>query len=202
MTIPNYYKCGSCHEKLDFKVRAACYYIGTSAFEKGVAEAELLAIPVRPGWCKDCEALCLVEDIAPLRVFEDAYGAVRCGREIEYPVFGEFWDQAGLQANVANFLRWRMERIHPARALCCGRSNYQLLDVATPLLMHEGCENGFIEPQYLIASYCGPGPGVYSAANYPVYDTEGVLIGRLTWRHRDARSWAVETARFDPIIEV
>jgi hypothetical protein len=201
MYLPNHYKCSSCHEEFYFAIRTVCYYTGTVPLGKTVADADLLAIPARPAWCKHCEALCIAEDIAPLRAFEDAYGAVRCGRTVEYPLYSEYWDPADVQQEIANLLRWRMGRIHQARTLCCGRSNFQFMDVAQPLLKHEGCEYGFIEPMIVVQSHCGPGPGVKSAANFYVYDPEGVLIGKLTWRNQDEVSWKVEPAMFAPIVE-
>jgi hypothetical protein len=201
MNLPTYYKCSSCHEEFRFKFRSAYYYAGTATFDKKVADADLLPIPVRPAWCKDCEAVCLVEDIAPLRAFEDAYGAVRCGRTIEYPVDSRNCDPQVVQKDVARLLRWRMERVHRARALCCGRSNYQFMDVAQPLLKHDGCEFGFIEQGFMCGSYNGPGPGVRSPANINIYDNEGILIGRLTWWNQVENSWETESAEYEPMVE-
>ncbi len=201
MNLPTYYKCTSCHEEFRFKFRSGYYYIGTAILDKNVVDADLLPIPVRPAWCKDCETVCIVEDIAPLRAFEDAYGAIRCGRKIEYPLFSKYWEPQSGQKNLANLLRWRMERVHKARALCCGRSNYQFMDVAQPLFKHAGCEYGFIEQVLSVGSYCGPGPGVLSEANINLFDKEGILIGRLTWRNREENSWAVKSAKFEPSVE-
>jgi hypothetical protein len=201
MTIPNFYKCSSCREEFGFKVRAAYCYTGTAPFEKRVEYSDLLPIPVRPAWCKDCEAVCVVEDIAPLRAFEDAYGAVRCGREIEYPFSSESCDSKALLENVEGLLRWRVARIHGARALCCGRSNYQFMDVAQPLFKHDGCEHGFIEPVSWMGPYNGPGEGVHSSADIHVYDDEGVLIGKLTWNNRANQSWAVELAGYENAVD-
>ncbi len=198
----NRYICTGCRETLESNVGDTCYYAGTEGLDKEVADTNLLALPVRPAWCKDCQSICVAEDIAPVRAFEDAYGAVRGGRLVEYPIHTENWKPEEALRAVEWYLRWRMTRRHPARALCCGGTNYQFMDVALPLFKHAGCESGVIEPAgVFIGPYCGSGPGVHSAANIRVYDSEGELIGRLTWRKRDEDKWEVEPAKYDPIHE-
>lgn len=90
--LPTYYYCSSCQEKFEFKFRRACYYVGPLPVGKQVPDDTLLEVPVRPAWCKDCACITIVEDIAPLRVFEDAYAAARSRRAITYPVLSEFGD--------------------------------------------------------------------------------------------------------------
>ncbi|HEX8615452.1 MAG TPA: hypothetical protein VF800_29575 [Telluria sp.] len=196
--LPNNYTCSSCHEKFEFEFRQARYYLGAAPLGKQVAFGDLLQVNVRPVWCKDCECVCVVEDIASLRVFEDAYGAARNGRPLEYPVYSDYMEAAEVVKSVGDHLRWRMGRRHPARALCCGGSRYQLMDVAQPILKHAQCEFGFIESGYHIGPYCGPGPGVYSPANIRVYDGEGVLIGQLTWYKREEDMWDTEPLKYPP----
>jgi hypothetical protein len=87
---------------------------------------------------------------------------------VAYPLNTELMDSAEVEKEVGKYLRWRMERRHAARALCCGRSNFQFMDVAQPLFKHADCEFGVMEPVHHIGSYNGPGPGVYSAADIPV----------------------------------
>lgn len=77
--------------------------------------------------------------------------------------------------------------------------NYQLLDVAQPLLRHEECDFGVVEPRVIISSYNSPGPGVYSPANIGVYSGEGVLVGLLTWRSRSSDTWDVVPAEYPRI---
>jgi hypothetical protein len=120
---------------------------------------------------------------------------------VEYPVESTCMSTEQALDSLAVYLRWRMGRRHEARALCCGRRNYQLLDVAQPLLKHQECEFGFVEPRIVIAGYNGPGPGVYSAANIPLYSGEGELLGRLTWRDRGSDTWAVVPATYPTIAE-
>src|SRR5437868_9590262 len=144
--LPHYYVCSSCRETLEFSFRVACYYVGPAQMDQQVAETDLLSTPVRPAWCKDCEIICLVEDIPSLRVFENSYAAVRSGRSVEFPVGIEFMSSTEAEEMVGAYLRWRMERRHAARALCCGGSNYQFMDVAQSLLKHAECEFGVIEP--------------------------------------------------------
>lgn len=196
--LPNGYSCSSCHEKFEFEFRQACYYLDAAPLATQVADDDLLPVSVRPAWCKDCERVCLVEDIATLRVFEDAYGAARSGRPIEYPVHTDYMEVPNAVATVAQHLRWRMQRRHPARALCCGGTRYQWMDVAQPLLKHAGCEFGFIEGRYHIGGFCSPGPGVYSPANIRVYDGEGVLVGQLTWRKAGEDLWDIEPLQYPP----
>lgn len=194
--FPNSFSCSSCREKFEFEFLAACYYLGAAPLGTQIADDDLMPLNVRPAWCKDCERVCLVEDIASLRVFEDAYGAARNGRPLEYPVYSECMEAAEVVKKVGEHLRWRMGRRHPARALCCGGSRYQLMDVAQPILKHADCEFGFIEARYFIGSYCGPGPGVRSPANIRVYDGEGVLIGQLTWRKDEEGLWDIEPLEY------
>jgi hypothetical protein len=196
--LPNYYACTGCGETFNFASRDAFYCFSRQALspDTKLAGVDLLSVPARPGWCSDCGTVCLVENIEPLRAFELAFGAVKAGKQIEYPVSTEHMDrQAALDAT-ESFLRWRIERHRPARALCCGRTNYQLLDVAQPLLKHQECDFGVVEPRYVFSAYNGPGPGVYTAANVPVYTGEGRLIGLLTRRNRGSDIWDVIPAEY------
>ncbi|NHZ78932.1 hypothetical protein F2P44_06510 [Massilia sp. CCM 8695] len=196
--LPDLYVCSSCHEQFDFKFREAYYYVGAAPAHEQIADADLLWINLRPAWCKDCECVCGVEDIAPLRAFEGAYGAARAGQPVEYPSYAKFMEPADAIRELGDQLRWRMGRRRPARALCCGGSRYQWMDVAQPLLRHAQCEYGFIEPRIYIGSGCGPGPGIYAPANIRLYDPEGELIGQLTWRKQDGSVWDIEPMRYPP----
>ena len=122
--IPNYYECSCCRERFEFAFREVYYHLGSDPAEGTVLDDNLLSIPVRPGWCKDCHCLSLVEDIAPLRNFESAYGAVKQGRPVEYPVPTEYCDPDVAIELVGAYLRWRLGRKRRARALCCGGSSY------------------------------------------------------------------------------
>ena len=195
---PTYYACSRCQEKFQFQFRDAMYYVGPAPAVGQVGFDDLLSVNLRPGWCRDCECLCVVEDILPVRAFEDAYGAARSGRQVDYPALTFYRDASEPVKEVGNYLRWRMARIHPARALCCGRSLYQLMDVAQPILKHDGCEYGFIEPWYQVSGYNGPGPGVGRPANIRLFDAEGILIGQLTWRNDDERMWDIEPLQYPP----
>ncbi|RZI85322.1 MAG: hypothetical protein EOP38_05325 [Rubrivivax sp.] len=196
--IPFAYVCTSCQMHFEFKHRSAEYYVGKVPMAAKVDSADLLPVPVRPAWCKDCNDLCISEDIASLRDMENAYGAARRGLTVEYPFGTEFMDRAEAEKEVGKYLRWRMERRHAARVLCCGGSNFQFMDVAQPLFKHADCEFGTIEPIHHIGSYNGPGPGVHSAANIPVYSTEGELIGMLTWRKMGESTWCVDPTSYPP----
>ncbi|NHZ32323.1 hypothetical protein [Massilia rubra] len=195
--FPSHYACSSCHEKFEFAFREAWYYVGTEPVGNQVAYDDLLSVNIRPAWCKDCDCLCLVEDIASVRVFEDAYGAARGGRKVDYPGDTEYMDAAGALKEIEDQLRWRMGRRQAPRALCCGGARYQLMNVAQPLLKHAQCDFGVVEPKScFVGAYCGPGPGERSPANLRVYDAEGDLIGQLTWNKREQRMWAVEPLQY------
>lgn len=189
--LPSYYQCTSCRERFELAHTESCYYFNFDRVPLGVRvpAADLHAIPVRPGWCKDCAAVCLVEDIAATRVFEDAYGAVRAGRSVEYPLQTEHLDLQQAQEELATYLRWRFARRHPARALCCGGTSYQFLDVAQPLLKHEGCDFGVVEPGYIIGGGTYRAPSVDRPANIRVHSEEGDLIGLLTWQPHGPDTW-------------
>lgn len=190
--LPTRYVCSSCQASFDFKFKEALYYVGIEPVGNQVAYDDLLLVNVRPAWCKDCDCLCVAEDIASLPIYEGAYAAARGGRKVEYPADTEHMDAAEAIKELGDKLRWRMARRHPARVLCCGGSRYQLMDVESPLLKHAECDFGVVEPRSFIGGYCGPGPGVYSPANIPLYDGEGVLIGQLTWRHKTEPIWDIE----------
>jgi hypothetical protein len=190
--LPAHYVCTSCSTKFLFEFRAADYYLGTGEIEDRVAGNDLLEVPLRPAWCKDCERVCPVEDIAPLRTFEAAYAAVRRGISVDYPFSSEHGDPAHLQSTVETYLRWRMERKHPARALCCGGSNFQFMDIATPLLKHAECDFGVIEPATLFTGSYNWSPGISGPVNTRLYTAEGELIGLRTWLHSDRVTWGME----------
>lgn len=199
--LPSHYACTGCGQTFNFAGTEAryCFNADSVPLSGRLSEADLAFVPVRPGWCKDCATVCLVEDIASIRAFEDAFGAVRAGGHVEYPLATEYLDPQQAQDQLEAYLRWRMGRRHPPRALCCGRMNYQLLDVAQPLLRHEECDFGVVEPRVIISSYNSPGPGVYSPANIGVYSGEGVLVGLLTWRSRSSDTWDVVPAEYPRI---
>lgn len=196
--LPNYYLCTACRERFDFALREAVYYVGgrSGRLDGEVHGSQLLEVPVRPAWCLDCATVTLVEDIAPVRAFENAYGLVRAGKDVEYPTFSEGMSRQESQDTMGTHLRWRIDRRHVPRVLCCGGGRYQHLDVQTPLLKHQECDFGFIEPRLIIGGYNGPGPGVLGPAGIGVYSGEGDLVGRLTWRDREANTWAVEPDQY------
>ena len=196
--IPSYYECNSCGERFFFSFRDAYYHVGTGPVEGSVLDQAVLAIPARPGWCKDCGCVCLVEDIAPLRAFEAAYAVVKRGRPIEYPAVTEYYEPEMATALAGMYLRWRMERRRAARALCCGGSRYIFMDDAQPLIKHAECDFGFVEPVTWISSHCGSGPGVSSPANFRLYTSDGELTGLLTWYRRKEGRWDVEPAAYPP----
>ena len=198
--FPNYYCCSSCHEKFEFKFREAFYYLGPTPIGDQVADDALLNVPVRPAWCKDCDSVTIVEDIAPLRTFEAAYGAVRNGLPIEYPFDTDRMDPAGVRGEIEAYLHWRMGRRHAARALCCGGSNYQFMDIATPLIKHAECEFGFIKGMYIVSGGTYRTPGVYSPIDVRLYDSEGDLAGLLTWRTSDNSHRKVDALAYPPVI--
>ncbi|MFZ6640818.1 hypothetical protein ACO0LL_13815 [Undibacterium sp. TC4M20W] len=200
-TLPTEYRCTSCQTTFRAPFSEAYYYLGSAAMGQQVEDSELLKIPLRPAWCKDCAALCAAEDILPLRDFENAYGAARAGKEIEYPVWSEYMDAQFAASEVGHYLRWRMTRRHAPRVLCCGGMNFQYLDVEQPLIKHAECEFGFIQGWYRIGGFNGPGPGVYSAANIRLYDSEGGLIGQLTWRRKEINGWDTEKLSYSTPIE-
>lgn len=199
--LPTYYECSSCRERFDFKFREAYYHLGPTLMGNRVDDKDLLDVPVRPAWCKDCDSVSIVEDIAPLRTFEAAYGAVRSGRPAEYPFSSECWEPADATRVFGAYLRWRMERRHAARTLCCGGLNYQFMDVETPLIKHAECDFGFINGMCSISSYNGPGLGVRAPANIRVYTAEGELMGLLTWRHQDEGQWDLEKLSYQPPVD-
>lgn len=194
--LPNYYECTGCGEVLRFAQREARYLFGFDPrlAKDQVSRTNLYSVPARPAWCKDCAMVCLVEDIAPLRTFEVAFGVVRAGGSVAYPIATECMEPQEALDALETYLRWRMDRRHPSRALCCGRTNYQFLDVEQPLLKHQACDFGVVEPRYLVSSFNGPGPGVTRPANIHVYDGEGVLVGLMTWRAQDSNTWTVVPA--------
>jgi hypothetical protein len=202
MLIPNSYVCTGCGAEFPLAVPDYAVYLFDSDGSPlaGTLDGSTLhQIPVRPAWCKTCRHVTVVEDIAPLRAFEDAYAAVRAGRNVEYPQATEWQEPAAARDTIGAYLKWRLGRRHAARALCCGGVRFQFLDVEQPLFKHLDCDFGVIEPKPLfVGAFVGPGPGVYSAANFSVHDGEGKLIGRLTWRERGSSIWQVEPAHYPP----
>jgi hypothetical protein len=196
--FPSYYVCTGCKTRFHFEFPLPVYYFGSAPLGTQLLDNEVLPVPVRPGWCKTCNKLCVVEDIQPLRVFEASYGAVRAGKAVEYPEDTVNFDSCQAADRIAAFLRWRMSRFSQPRALCCGGDSYQFLDVELPLLRHAECDFGVVEAAFFyLGTYNGPGPGVYSPANIPVLHGEGELIGRLTTRARGSSLWTVVSAEYE-----
>lgn len=197
--LPSHYACTGCGKRFGFEFQRSVYYCGTTPLGHQLLDADVFPIPVRPGWCKTCDKLCVVEDIRPLRTFEDAYGAVRAGKNVEYPEGTLNYDLPEAIDRIAAYLRWRLGRAHTSRALCCGGIDYQFLDVKQPLLKHAECDFGVVEAVYLyFGSYNGSGPGVYSPANIRVFNGEGDLIGLLTTRAwGGATLWEVVPAAYE-----
>lgn len=201
--IPSHYTCSSCNENLSVPNADNYYYLGSLAIGMPVDDKDLFLMPVRPAWCKDCASLCTVEDIRSLRDFENAYGAVRSGKTVEYPIATENLDNEATLHEVKIFLQWRMSRGRVARALCCGDENYQFMDVAQPMFKHAECDFGYMEARYsLPGSYCGPGPGAYSPANIRLYDPEGELVGPLTWYKREESKWDTEKLNYQTSVDL
>ena len=198
--IPHRYVCSGCQEEFTIEPRRAVYDLDFEPrhVDYRVRDENLLEIPVRPAWCKTCARITVVEDIAPLRVFEDAYAAVRAGRHVEYPQMTEGTELAAARDLLAVYLKWRLGRRHAARALCCGGERYQFLDVEQPLFKHAQCDLGFVGPRYQRTPYCLPWPGIPRATNTPVHDGEGNLVGKLTWREQGSDIWQVESAHYPP----
>lgn len=196
--VPSRYVCTECREEFHFEFKQAYYYVGKSPLDRYVAEQDLLEIPLRPAWCRRCEKLCVVEDILALRVFENAYGSVRAGQSVEYPLHTEYMEPDAATSALEHYLRWRMGRSAAPTSLCCGGTDYQLMDVAQPLLQHAGCEYSTVVPQYWFGPWCGSRTGVFHPANVRVYGPEGDLIGMLTWWHGERASWEVQAAAYPP----
>ncbi|MFL6658333.1 MAG: hypothetical protein ACJ8GW_09695 [Massilia sp.] len=193
------YQCSSCRTVFEFAIRAAYYHVGELPLNGKIKHENLLAIPTRPAWCKDCDTLAPVEDIASLRDVEHAFGALKIGKPIAYPFNSENLDPADAIMEMKQYLAWRMQRRHPARVLCCGGMNFQCMDVAQPLFKHAECDFGVIEPVIThTGAFSGPGPGVYSVANTAFYDTEGALIGELTSRNDLDRTWEFAARAYPP----
>lgn len=191
--LPNFYICTSCNEKLFLPFREAYYYLGSSTMGQLIRNEDLFAIPVRPAWCKTCSNLCIAEDIASLRDFENAYGAVRSGKAVEYPLETEYMDQELAIHEIQSYLRWRMSRQQKPRALCCGSHDFLYTDVGQPLFKHAGCDFGSMEPRCIFpGAHSWHGPGISSPADIRIYDAEGELKGKLTWRKREENAWDTE----------
>ncbi|MFZ6679341.1 hypothetical protein [Undibacterium sp. Tian12W] len=200
--LPSFYICTACNEKLSFPFYQAYYYLGSNAMGQLVRDEDLLAIPVRPAWCKTCTSLCAAEDIASLRDFENACGAVRSGKPVEYPLETEHMDQDMAISKIQSYLRWRMSRRHKPRALCCGGHDFLYTDVEQPLFKHAGCDFGSMEPQYwLPGSHNWQGPGISSPADIRIYDAEGELLGQLTWHKREENKWDTEKLSYPRAVE-
>jgi hypothetical protein len=198
--LPDCFVCTSCREIFPVPFQTAYYYIGSLPLAARIDDTSLLAIPLRPAWCKDCHAVAPTEDILALREIEAAYGAVRSGRTIEYPLDTTHCSADEARAELTRYLQWRMARRHSARALCCGGTNFQFMDVAQPLLRHADCEYGFIEARIQIDGGCGGGPGTRAPANIPIYSTEGELLALLTWWKSDSLQWEHAAAAYAPAV--
>jgi hypothetical protein len=196
--LPAHYVCTSCSTKFLFEFHEADYYLGTGDIGDEVIDKDLLAVPLRPAWCRDCGCVCPVEDIAPVRTFEATYAAVRRGLAFDYPFSSEHGDPSEHLEAVEAYLRWRMGRRHAARALCCGGSNFQFMDVATPLFKHAECDFGVVEPATVFPGPFTWSPGISGPINTRLYTTEGELIGVRTWLHTDRSSWRVKKLSYPP----
>jgi hypothetical protein len=200
MMLRSFYQCSSCRERFDVAPSDGCYHFNfdRTPFGSQIPSSELYRVPVRPCWCKDCAAVAFAEDIPAVRVFEEAYAAVRAGRPVEFPLETGHLDPPLVQEQVATYLRWRLLRRHPPRSLCCGGTNYLFMDVPQPLFKHEGCDFGFIESWGFIGGGVYRAPTALNPANIRVYSEEGDLIGLLTWQPNGPGSWNVIPAAYEP----
>lgn len=196
--LPSHYVCTCCHTEFRFEFHEADYFLGEGDIGDEVSDGNLLAVPLRPAWCKDCGHVCPVEDIEPLSTFEAAYAAVRRGLAFDYPFSSQIGEPAHHLAEVEAYLRWRMGRRRAARALCCGGSNYQLMDVAAPLFKHAECDFGVVEAGMSVVGSYNWSPGISGPSNTRVYNAEGELIGLRTWLHSDRSTWTIEKLSYPP----
>lgn len=197
--LPMAYRCSGCDEKFSFPFRDALYCLGGSPESGEIANTDLFHIPLRPAWCLDCGTLTVVEDIAPLGVFEGAYAYVRSGRHVEYPISTEDLTPEEADDEVTAFLRWRMARRHAPRALCCGGARYHFMDLAQPLIKHAGCETGYVaKGGWHLGASIPIRIGLHSRVETRTYNAEGELIGLLTWYDRDSKVWGIEPAAYPP----
>ena len=221
--LPHTVECSVCHECFVLPFRVAYYYTGSESVGDHVGFSDLLGILMQPAWCSDCDILSLVEDILPLREFENALGAVRAGHEVEYPVYyspprrirlrgpqhnresyreGDRLEAERASYEAAAYLRWRMDRRHAPRALCCGGNRFQRLDDPSCKIRHADCEFGFIR-QWI---HIGPSASMHvGPANQRLYSAEGELIGLLTDSITipgvDEDIWKVEPLQYSISIE-
>jgi hypothetical protein len=190
------YACSSCRTEFSFAVRNPHYYVGPLPIKGKLQNADVLAVPVRPAWCASCSALAPAEAIASLRDMENAFGALRMGKALEYPMDTANLPAAEATRQMSQYLLWRMHRRRPARALCCGGKDFQFLDVALPLFKHADCDFGVLAPvSYHIGAHI---PRVSDSADIRLYDIEGTLIARLTRYHGSDDSWEHEQQAYPP----
>lgn len=187
----SYYECSQCREQFQFKIGLVYHCLQVSADRLSVQDADVFEVPTRPIWCLQCEAVSKVEDLGQLREYEYALGMARRGKTVKYPLYTTGYEPEREMQELELMLAWRMGRRNPARALCCGGQQYQLLDVRQPLIKHAECEYGFIGNVIQIGGFNGPRPGTRSPANYLLHDAEGERIGLMTWYHESGDCWDV-----------
>lgn len=192
--MPSFYQCSECHARFDFPFTAADYYLGSTPPRRVVQPAQLLPVLTEPVWCPTCDGLSLAEHIEPLRAFELAWGAARCGRSVDYPVNTQASDREASLAQIEPYLRWRMARRRPARTLCCNQPHYHRLNDRGASVRHSGCEHGTVEPMLTIGTAGWKTPAPQQPRGSRLYDSEGHLLGQLTLWVEAEQGWLLQPA--------
>lgn len=165
-------QCIQCSTRMPIAGGNGRYVTAYDTHTRRVRADNLLMMPQKVVWCGACNAPTMAEDLRPQVVWEETFAMRRTGRRPAFPreiglASLHYAPIDGLRT-IFNALKHRND---PGRCLHCG--SCQHFDIDDPRLRHVGC-GGRFEASFWIASI------IPMRSTFPVYSTEGMLIGKLS----------------------
>lgn len=187
--LPDSLVCNQCQETYSFPWRSGlnCYAANVLDIdgESAVRDIDMLPMAQKPVWCRRCEGPSYAEDLRDLRDYEQASAALKSGKAIEFPFASEFCDAATAAEIFSRHLALRLARGGPGLCVVCAGTDYVELGAHGPVLRHEPCDYGVLEPRFHIGS-------VNDRGNvHRLFDGQGRRIGRLGHWNETAHAWMI-----------
>ena len=177
---PDSLECTECGHSYKFPTTSYVYYIGEKEAPFGIQGHEMLEVPTKPVWCCDCNSPSWVEDIRPLKEYEESYAKVNKGIDIRFPISNYMMENELALKIVLHYIHMRTNRSSKTSCLECGSSAF--LPIPETLLKHDECNNGILKEVFVV------GGGTY-LLNKLVFDKNGTQLGRLEHFDFEIDAW-------------